>query len=85
MLFAFSNLQGEIQKVLNLNVLPTRIIYANPCKQKSMLNYAAKHNVAMMTFDNEAELYKVKSLYPTAKYEIIISMKLIISNHLLYL
>ena len=29
--------------------------------------YAAANNVALMTFDNEAELYKVKDLYPDAK------------------
>jgi ornithine decarboxylase len=32
-----------------------------------MLKYAAKKDVAMMTFDNEAELHKVKALYPNAK------------------
>lgn len=57
----------EIQKVLKLGVSPSRIVYANPCKQASMLKYAAKHDVSMMTFDNEAELYKIKSLYPDAK------------------
>lgn len=59
--------KGEIQKILSLGVSPDRIIYANPCKQASMLKYAAKQKVATMTFDNEAELYKVKSLYPDAK------------------
>lgn len=59
--------KGEIQKVLNQGVSTSRIIYANPCKQASFLRYAAKHNVSLMTFDNEAELYKVKDLYPSAK------------------
>lgn len=59
--------KAEIQKVLKLGVSPTRIVYANPCKQSSMLKYAAKKDVAMMTFDNEAELHKVKALYPNAK------------------
>ena len=59
--------QGEIQKVLSLGVSVDRIIYANPCKQASMLRYAAKHDVALMTFDNEAELHKIKSIYPDAK------------------
>ena len=59
--------QGEIQKILNLGVSADRIVYANPCKQASFLRYAAKHNVSLMTFDNEAELYKVKELYPSAK------------------
>ncbi|WAR22748.1 DCOR-like protein [Mya arenaria] len=59
--------KAEIQKVLSLGVPAGRIIYANPCKQASMLRYAAKHGVSMMTFDNEAELHKVKSIYPDAK------------------
>lgn len=59
--------KAEIQKVLQLGVASDRIIYANPCKQASMLKYAAKKEVAMMTFDNEAELHKVKALYPDAK------------------
>ena len=54
--------------MLNQGVPTSRIIYANPCKQASFLRYAAKHNVSLMTFDNEAELYKIKDIYPTAKY-----------------
>ena len=54
--------------MLNQGVSTSRIIYANPCKQASFLRYAAKHNVSLMTFDNEAELYKIKDIYPTAKY-----------------
>ncbi|KAH3696032.1 ornithine decarboxylase-like isoform X1 [Dreissena polymorpha] len=59
--------KAEIQKVLSMGVCPSRIIYANPCKQSSMIRFAAKANVEMMTFDNESELHKVKSLFPTAK------------------
>ena len=59
--------QGEIQKVLDLKVAPSRIIYANPCKQTSFIQYAAKHNVNLMTFDNETELYKIKDNFPDAK------------------
>ena len=44
---------------MDLKVRPSRIIYANPCKQSSHIKFAAKHNVSMMTFDNEAELHKV--------------------------
>lgn len=57
----------EIQTILNMGVSPNRIIFANPCKQNSHVRYAAANNVALMTFDNEAELYKVKDLYPDAK------------------
>eukprot|EP00112_Aurelia_sp_Birch-Aquarium-sp1_P026403 Seg935.2 transcript_id=Seg935.2/GoldUCD/mRNA.D3Y31 product="Ornithine decarboxylase" protein_id=Seg935.2/GoldUCD/D3Y31 len=57
----------EIQTMLNLGVSPNRIIFANPCKQASHVKYAAANNVAMMTFDNEQELHKIKALYPDAQ------------------
>jgi len=59
--------QGEIQKVLDLKVVPSRIIYANPCKQASFIQYAARQNVNLMTFDNETELYKIQATFPEAK------------------
>jgi ornithine decarboxylase len=59
--------KGEIQKVLELQVPQSRIIYANPCKQSSHIKYAAANNVEYMTFDNETELHKVKALHPGAK------------------
>ena len=59
--------QSEIQKILDMNVSADRIIYANPCKQNSHIRHAAKHNVSLMTFDNEVELQKVKSAFPSAK------------------
>jgi len=59
--------KAEIQKVLDLKVDPERIIYANPCKQNSHIKFAAKNNVAQMTFDNEHELHKIKNTYPDAK------------------
>lgn len=52
---------------MKLGVDASRIIYANPCKQKSFIKYAAKRQVEMMTFDNEAELIKVKEIFPDAK------------------
>jgi ornithine decarboxylase len=59
--------KDEISQILKLGVNSSRIIYANPCKQRSFVKYAAKHGVEMMTFDNEAELVKVKAIYPDAK------------------
>lgn len=59
--------KGEIQKVLDLKVPSSRIIYANPCKQSSFIQFAAKHDVELMTFDNETELHKVKANHPNAK------------------
>jgi ornithine decarboxylase len=45
----------------------SKIIFANPVKQASHIRYAANTGVATMTFDNETELHKIKSLYPNAK------------------
>lgn len=59
--------KGEISQVMNLGVDVSRIIYANPCKQRSFIKYAAKRGVDMMTFDNEAELVKVKEIFPRAR------------------
>jgi len=43
---------------------PRRIVYANPCKAPPQIRYALeKHGVALMTFDNELELYKVRDVY----------------------
>jgi ornithine decarboxylase len=59
--------KAELQKVLELQVPTSRIIYANPCKQSSHIKYAASNNVEYMTFDNETELHKVKAIHPHAK------------------
>jgi len=59
--------KGEIQKVLELQVPQSKIIYANPCKQSSHIKYAAANSVEYMTFDNETELHKVKAIHPNAK------------------
>ncbi|KAI9253376.1 pyridoxal-dependent decarboxylase [Phascolomyces articulosus] len=59
--------KSEIQQVLSVGVEPSRIIYANPCKQASFIRFAAQHNVARMTFDNAEELFKIKKLYPDAE------------------
>lgn len=59
--------KGEIQKLLSLKVSPSRIVYANPCKQNSHIKYATKHKVNLTTFDNETELYKMKAINPDAQ------------------
>ncbi|CAG8565491.1 9828_t:CDS:2 [Ambispora gerdemannii] len=59
--------KAEIQSVLDLGVDPSRIIYANPCKQASFIRYAADKNVKMMTFDNAEELHKIKRYFPQAQ------------------
>ncbi|KAG0301167.1 hypothetical protein BGZ98_008564 [Dissophora globulifera] len=59
--------KNEIQSVLDLGVEPSRIIYANPCKQNSFVKYAYMNNVRMMTFDNAEELHKIKRFHPDAQ------------------
>lgn len=60
-------MQSEIDTILNLGIDPQDIIYANPCKTKSFVKHAASVGVDLMTFDNEAELYKVAQFHKTAK------------------
>ncbi|KAG7328520.1 hypothetical protein KOW79_008464 [Hemibagrus wyckioides] len=57
----------EIQLVQSVGVEPSRIIYANPCKQVSHIEYASAHGVQMMTFDSEVELMKVARSHDNAK------------------
>ncbi|KAI4093216.1 MAG: hypothetical protein LQ348_002446 [Seirophora lacunosa] len=59
--------KAEIEQVLTLGVDPSRIIYAQPCKTKSYVRYAAEHGVRQMTFDNSDELYKTKAHFPDAE------------------
>ncbi|KAF1949604.1 hypothetical protein CC80DRAFT_520437 [Byssothecium circinans] len=58
---------NEIETMLKIGVDPSRIIYAQPCKTKAYVRYAAKAGVKQMTFDNLDELYKVKQLIPDAE------------------
>ncbi|KAG0225624.1 hypothetical protein BGW42_004204 [Actinomortierella wolfii] len=59
--------KNEIQAVLEMGVDPSRIIYANPCKQNSFIKYAYTNGVKMMTFDNAEELHKIARLHPDAQ------------------
>jgi ornithine decarboxylase len=59
--------KNEIQQVLDMGIDPSRIIYAQPCKTKSYVRYAAKMGVRKMTFDNPDELYKTKQFFPEAE------------------
>jgi ornithine decarboxylase len=57
----------EIQLILGSGVSASRIIYANPTKMKSHINYAKSSGVDMMTFDNVFELEKIASCYPESR------------------
>lgn len=57
----------EIELVLAAGVSADRIIFANPCKLRTHMRHAATHGVRMNTFDSEAELDKIKALWPTSQ------------------
>ncbi|KAF9888745.1 Mitochondrial 2-oxoadipate and 2-oxoglutarate transporter [Aspergillus nanangensis] len=59
--------KAEIDLALATGIDPARIIYAQPCKTKSYLRYAAQVGVKQMTFDNADELYKIKACFPDAE------------------
>jgi len=57
----------EIQQILGGNIAASRIIYANPTKMKSHINYAKSSGVDLMTFDNVFELEKIAECYPESR------------------
>jgi ornithine decarboxylase len=59
--------KAEIDLALQTGIDPSRIIYAQPCKTRSYLRYAAQKGVKQMTFDNADELYKIKADFPEAE------------------
>jgi ornithine decarboxylase len=60
--------KGEILQALNVGkVAPEDIIFANPCKSKSYLEFAKSVGVKKMTFDCAHELDKIKEVYPEAE------------------
>ena len=59
--------KNEISKALDLGSSPDGIIFANPCKMSNMIKFARAHDVDLMTFDSEHELYKIKLYHSTAK------------------
>ena len=59
--------KAEIRLALSVGAPASDIIYANPCKQRNHIKYAATRGVDRMTFDNEDELYKIKSVNPNAR------------------
>lgn len=57
----------EMAACLAMGVPPSDIIFANPIKCAKDLKYAASVGVTKMTFDNEAELYKIREYCPKAE------------------
>ncbi|KAJ4718802.1 Ornithine decarboxylase [Melia azedarach] len=65
--------RAEIEAVLTLGVSPDRIIYANPCKPQSHINYAASVGVNLTAFDSTEELDKIRKWHP--KCDLLIRIK----------
>ncbi|XP_004406506.1 PREDICTED: ornithine decarboxylase 2-like [Odobenus rosmarus divergens] len=59
--------QVELEQVLGLGVAPSCIMYANPCKPVSHIQYTALHGLRLLTFDSEEELSKVAQHHPEAR------------------
>ena len=59
--------QAEMEQCLAMGVGPDRLIYANPCKQPSMLQFAGKQGVRRITADNVEELKKIRGIFPEAE------------------
>lgn len=57
----------EIAIVKQVGAKNHNIIFANPCKSKAHLQHAEADGVRMMTFDNAAELHKIKDNCPSAQ------------------
>lgn len=59
---------AEMELVTPLGVNPAeQIIFANPCKQVSAVNFARGAGVLRLVFDNSAELVKLADCYPEAE------------------
>ncbi|MFC1511258.1 type III PLP-dependent enzyme [Candidatus Margulisiibacteriota bacterium] len=57
---------AEMKLVLDLGASPDKIIFANTIKSNADIAWSYKHKVKFMTFDNEAELYKIAKHCPGA-------------------
>lgn len=57
----------EIATVLSQGVAPENIIFANPCKSYSQIQYARSEDIDVLVFDDEIELFKIKLYHPWAK------------------
>lgn len=53
--------RGEIKQVLDLGINNNRIIYANPYKSKSDIDYALDNNISLTVVDSIEELDKLKN------------------------
>ncbi|MBI3795032.1 MAG: type III PLP-dependent enzyme [Nitrospinae bacterium] len=57
----------EMEWVLRAGASPQSIIFANTIKSEKDLKFAHSKGINLMTFDNEAELYKIAKFCPKAR------------------
>lgn len=65
---------GEIKQILNLGINHNRIIYANPYKSKSDIEYASDNNIPVTVVDSIEELNKIKEITKN-KMDILVRVK----------
>eukprot|EP01007_Sphenomonas_quadrangularis_P001053 NODE_193_length_1849_cov_1197.801111_g145_i0.p1 GENE.NODE_193_length_1849_cov_1197.801111_g145_i0~~NODE_193_length_1849_cov_1197.801111_g145_i0.p1 ORF type:complete len:485 (+),score=87.89 NODE_193_length_1849_cov_1197.801111_g145_i0:113-1567(+) len=58
---------NEFNTILSMGVDPSRIIFANPCKQVNHIRAARDSGLSLVTFDSEYELQKLKTHWPAAE------------------
>jgi len=58
---------AEMRNILSIGCLPSDIIYSNPCKQVSSLQFARSRGITFTVFDNFDELYKLAEHFPEAE------------------
>ncbi|MCP5511476.1 MAG: type III PLP-dependent enzyme [Leptospiraceae bacterium] len=57
----------EISTVRELDVMPDKIIFANPVKEINHITFAEGEEIEKLTFDNEDELKKISVFHPHAR------------------
>ena len=58
--------KNEIVRLLELNIEPSKIIYANPCKSVDYIKFSRTNDINLLVIDCPNELYKIKSYHPEA-------------------
>jgi ornithine decarboxylase len=58
--------KNEIVQLLGLNIEPSKIIYANPCKSVDFIKFSRTNDINLLVIDCPNELYKIKLYHPEA-------------------
>jgi len=67
--------KNELKLLLELGADPSKIFFANPCKQTSHIKFAAQYNIKTVEFDSVYELEKLKKFHPSADLVLRISLE----------